>query len=36
VAGRQFVVVPAGGGKDGKISGGVYVAFTILEKRNDR
>jgi quinoprotein glucose dehydrogenase len=29
VAGRQFVVVPAGGGKDGGPSGGVYVAFAL-------
>jgi quinoprotein glucose dehydrogenase len=32
--GRQFVVVPAGGGKDGGPSGGVYVAFA-LPKRAD-
>ncbi len=29
VGGRQFVVVPAGGGKDGGASGGVYVAFAL-------
>jgi quinoprotein glucose dehydrogenase len=29
VAGRQFVVVPAGGGKDGGPSGGLYVAFAL-------
>jgi quinoprotein glucose dehydrogenase len=29
VGGRQFVVVPAGGGKDGGPSGGVYVAFAL-------
>jgi quinoprotein glucose dehydrogenase len=29
VDGRQFVVVPAGGGKDGKASGGLYVAFAL-------
>jgi quinoprotein glucose dehydrogenase len=29
VAGRQFVVVPAGGGKDRGPSGGVYVAFAL-------
>ncbi len=29
VAGRQFVVTPAGGGKDGGRSGGVYVAFAL-------
>ncbi len=29
VAGRQFVVVPAGGGKDNGPSGGVYVAFAL-------
>jgi quinoprotein glucose dehydrogenase len=28
-AGRQFVVVPAGGGKDKAASGGVYVAFAL-------
>ncbi|HEY3120574.1 MAG TPA: PQQ-binding-like beta-propeller repeat protein [Vicinamibacteria bacterium] len=28
-AGRQFVVVPAGGGKDRGPSGGVYVAFAL-------
>jgi quinoprotein glucose dehydrogenase len=28
-AGRQFVVVPAGGGKDEAASGGVYVAFAL-------
>ena len=28
-AGRQFVVVPAGGGKDGGPSGGLYVAFAL-------
>jgi len=29
VAGRQFVIVPAGGGKDGGPSGGLYVAFAL-------
>jgi quinoprotein glucose dehydrogenase len=29
VDGRQYVVVPAGGGKDGGPSGGVYVAFAL-------
>jgi glucose dehydrogenase len=31
VEGRQFLVVPAGGGKDrrGEPSGGVYVAFAL-------
>ena len=29
VGGRQFVVTPAGGGKDGGPSGGVYVAFAL-------
>ena len=29
VGGRQFVVVPAGGGKDGGPSGGLYVAFAL-------
>jgi quinoprotein glucose dehydrogenase len=29
VAGRQYVVVPAGGGKDRGPSGGVYVAFAL-------
>jgi quinoprotein glucose dehydrogenase len=29
VGGRQFVVVPAGGGKDGGPSGGIYVAFAL-------
>jgi quinoprotein glucose dehydrogenase len=29
VGGRQFVVVPAGGGKDGGPSGGAYVAFAL-------
>ena len=29
VAGRQFVVVPAGGGKDGGPTGGLYVAFAL-------
>jgi quinoprotein glucose dehydrogenase len=29
VGGRQFVVVPAGGGKDGGPSGGFYVAFAL-------
>ncbi len=29
VAGRQFVLVPAGGGKDGGPSGGLYVAFAL-------
>lgn len=29
VAGRQFVVVPAGGGKDKGPSGGMYVAFAL-------
>ena len=27
--GRQFVITPAGGGKDGGPSGGVYVAFAL-------
>jgi quinoprotein glucose dehydrogenase len=29
VAGRQYVVVPAGGGKDRRPSGGMYVAFAL-------
>jgi hypothetical protein len=29
VNGRQFVVIAAGGGRDGKPRGGVYVAFAI-------
>jgi glucose dehydrogenase len=29
VAGRQFVVTPAGGGKDGGRTGGLYVAFAL-------
>jgi quinoprotein glucose dehydrogenase len=29
VGGRQFLVVPAGGGKDGGPSGGLYVAFAL-------
>lgn len=29
VAGRQFVVVPSGGGKDKVASGGMYVAFAL-------
>jgi quinoprotein glucose dehydrogenase len=29
VAGRQFLIVPAGGGKDGGPSGGLYVAFAL-------
>ena len=29
VGGRQFVVVPAGGGKDGGPTGGLYVAFAL-------
>jgi glucose dehydrogenase len=29
VAGRQFLLVPAGGGKDGGPSGGLYVAFAL-------
>jgi len=29
VAGRQYLVVPAGGGKDGGPSGGQYVAFAL-------
>jgi quinoprotein glucose dehydrogenase len=29
VAGRQFVLVPAGGGKDGGPNGGFYVAFAL-------
>jgi quinoprotein glucose dehydrogenase len=29
VGGRQFVLVPAGGGKDGGPSGGLYVAFAL-------
>jgi quinoprotein glucose dehydrogenase len=29
VGGRQFVVTPAGGGKDGGPSGGLYVAFAL-------
>ncbi len=32
VAGRQFVVTPAGGGKDGGRSGGTYVAFALPRK----
>jgi quinoprotein glucose dehydrogenase len=27
--GRQFLLVPAGGGKDGGPSGGLYVAFAL-------
>ena len=34
-AGRQFLVVPAGGGKDGGPSGGVYVAFALPKKTAD-
>ncbi len=30
--GRQYVVIAAGGGRDGKASGGVYVAFALLRK----
>ena len=34
IDGRQFVVIAAGGGKDPKSkSGGVYVAFSLLEPR---
>ena len=29
VNGRQFVVIAAGGGRDGKPSGGIYVAFAL-------
>ena len=29
VDGRQYVVVPSGGGKDGRPSGGAYVAFAL-------
>jgi quinoprotein glucose dehydrogenase len=29
VAGRQYVITPAGGGKDGGPSGGIYVAFAL-------
>jgi len=29
VGGRQFLLVPAGGGKDGGPSGGLYVAFAL-------
>ena len=29
VDGKQYVVIAAGGGKDGKASGGVYVAFAL-------
>lgn len=29
VEGRQYVVIAAGGGRDGKPSGGVYVAFAL-------
>src|SRR6185295_15342538 len=32
VAGRQFVVVPAGGGKDKGPSGGMYVAFALPKR----
>jgi quinoprotein glucose dehydrogenase len=32
VGGRQFVVVPAGGGKDGGPSGGLYVAFALPKR----
>jgi quinoprotein glucose dehydrogenase len=31
VNGRQYVVIAAGGGKDGRPSGGVYVAFALPE-----
>ena len=31
VAGRQFVVIAAGGGKSGALSGGSYVAFALPE-----
>jgi quinoprotein glucose dehydrogenase len=33
VGGRQFVVTPAGGGKDGGPSGGIYVAFALPGRR---
>jgi quinoprotein glucose dehydrogenase len=32
VGGRQFVVTPAGGGKDGGPSGGIYVAFALPKR----
>jgi quinoprotein glucose dehydrogenase len=35
IAGRQFVVVPAGGGKDKGPSGGVYVAFALPQAPRD-
>lgn len=33
VAGRQFVVIAAGGGKSGSASGGSYVAFALPSRR---
>jgi quinoprotein glucose dehydrogenase len=36
VAGRQFVVIAAGGGKSGRPSGGSYVAFAIPEPAQRR
>jgi glucose dehydrogenase len=35
VAGRQYVVVPAGGGKDKGPSGGAYVAFALPKAPRD-
>ena len=35
VAGRQFVVTPAAGGKDGGPTGGLYVAFALPARRAD-
>jgi quinoprotein glucose dehydrogenase len=34
--GRQFVITPAGGGKDGGPSGGIYVAFALPRPRPAR
>jgi quinoprotein glucose dehydrogenase len=34
--GRQFVVTPAGGGKDGGPSGGIYVAFALPKGSGSR
>ena len=35
-AGRQFVVIAAGGGKSGQRSGGSYVAFALPERRDSQ
>jgi quinoprotein glucose dehydrogenase len=32
--GRQFLITPAGGGKDGGPSGGIYVAFALSKTEN--